>query len=143
MYGDGGLYHPLEYGFIVGALLPVPAYFLSKRFPNSGVRYVHVPLILYGALGWAPYNLTYVWPALVVGAFFNYYVKRRFSLWWQKYAYVLTSSFSTGVGISAIVIFFAVQYKAVNFHWWGNTVSNSGCDASQCPLLKVPASGHF
>lgn len=143
IYGDGGIYHPLEYGFIVGALLPVPFYFLAKRFPNSWVRYIHVPLILGGTLNWAPYNLSYVWPSLIVGFLFNYYVRRHYEIWWQKYAYVLTSSLSCGIGISGLVIFFAVQYKVVNIDWWGNNVPYAGCDSNECPLLAIPEIGHF
>lgn len=143
MYGDHGIYHPLEWGFLAGALLPVPFYFLAKRFPNSWVRYINIPLILSGILWWAPYNFTYAWPALVVGYFFNYYVKRRYERWWQKYAYVLSSSFSCGIGIAGLVIFFAVQFHAVDINWWGNNVPYSGCDNDGCPLLAIPEIGHF
>lgn len=145
IYGDGGIYHPLTYGFLVGALLPIPFYFLSKRFPNSWLRYVHVPVLLYGALEWAPYNLTYVWSPFVVGFFVNYYVKSRYIGWWQKYAYVLTSALASGMAVSAIIIFFAVQYKAVDINWWGNTVSYAGVDGGSfsCVLKEIPDVGHF
>lgn len=143
IYGNGGIYHPLEYGFLIGALLPVPFWLLAKRFPNSWVRYVHVPLLLNGVLWWAPYNFTYAWPSLCVGFVFNYYIKRRWSYWWQKYAYVMTSSFSCAIGIAGIIIFFAVQFHPVTLNWWGNTVSYLGCDYGSCPLLPMPKSGHF
>ncbi|CAG8222240.1 unnamed protein product [Penicillium salamii] len=143
IYGDNGIYHPLEWGFLVGALLPIPFYFLAKRYPNSWVRYVHIPIVLNGALNWAPYNFTYAWPAMVVGFGVNYYVRRHYEMWWQKYAYVLTSSFSCGIGIAGLVIFFAVQFKAVDINWWGNTVSYNGCDNDGCALLPIPEIGHF
>ncbi|CAI7657164.1 unnamed protein product [Penicillium glandicola] len=143
IYGENGIYHPLEWGFLVGALLPIPVYFLAKRYPNSWIRYIHIPLMLNGALWWAPYNFTYAWPALVVGFGFNYYVKRNYERWWQKYAYVLSSSFSCGIGIAGLVIFFAVQYHVVDINWWGNTVSYAGCDSNECALLPIPAVGHF
>ncbi|KAL1969891.1 hypothetical protein VTN77DRAFT_7400 [Rasamsonia byssochlamydoides] len=143
IYGDGGIYHPLEWGFLVGALLPIPFYFLSKRFPRSWVRYIHIPLVLNGALWYCPYNISYVWPSLLVGFAFNYYIKRRYTGWWQKYAYVLTSSFSAAIAIAAIVIFFALEYHGVALNWWGNTVPYAGCDSNQCPLKAIPESGHF
>lgn len=145
IYGNGGLYHPLNYGFLIGALLPVPFYFLSKRFSNSWLRYVHVPVLLYGALNWAPYNMTYVWPAFVIGWIVNHYVRGRYIAWWQKYAYVLTTALGSGVAISAIIIFFAVQYKSVNIDWWGNNVPFAGVDGGTypCVLKAIPDSGHF
>ncbi|OQE03698.1 hypothetical protein PENSOL_c001G03443 [Penicillium solitum] len=143
IYGDHGIYHPLEWGFLAGALLPVPFYFLAKRFPDSWIRYINIPLILSGILLWAPYNFTYAWSALVVGYVFNYYVKRRYERWWQKYAYVLSSSFSCGIGIAGLVIFFAVQFHAVDINWWGNNVPYIGCDNDGCPLLPIPEIGHF
>lgn len=143
VYGPGGLYHPLSYGFIVGALLPIPVYFLTKRYPNSFLKYVHVPLFIGGGIFWSPLNYSYVWPAVVIGFAMNYIIKNRWSLWWQKYAYVLTASFSSATGLSAIIVFFAVQYKIVDFSWWGNTVSYAGCDGKGCPLKKLGFGEHF
>lgn len=143
IYGDTGIYHPLEWGFLVGALLPIPFYLLTKRFPGSWVRYIHVPLLLNGVLYYCPYNISYVWPTVLVGFAFNYYIKHRYTRWWQKYAYVLTSSFMAGIAIAAIVIFFAVEYHQVQLNWWGNTVSYAGCDDKACTLKEIPASGHF
>jgi OPT family small oligopeptide transporter len=143
IFGDGGIYHPLEYGFLVGALLPVPFYFLTKKFPRSWVKYVHVPLMLAGVTWYTPYNISYVWPTVMVGFTFNYYIKHRYTAWWQKYAYVMTSSFAAGIAIAAIIIFFAVQFHSVPINWWGNTVQYAGCDGNACTLKAIPASGHF
>jgi hypothetical protein len=147
MFGAGGIYNPLEWGFLIGALLPIPVYFLARRFPNSLIRYIHVPLLLYGVLNWAPYNFAYVWPAVVVGFIFNFYIKRHFLAWWQCYAYVLTSSLAVGMSISGIVIFFAVQYKDLQINWWGNTVSYAGVDGggstNACVYKQIPEVGYF
>ncbi|RDW89690.1 hypothetical protein BP6252_01722 [Coleophoma cylindrospora] len=146
MYGAGRIYNPLEWGFLVGALLPVPFYFLSKRYPSSWVKYIHIPVILYGPLWWAPYNWSYMQPCLIAAFIFNYYIKRRYLDWWQRYAYVLTSSLAVGLSISAIIIFFAVEYHAVNINWWGNNVPYAGVDGGgigTCTLLQVPEGGHF
>lgn len=47
----------MEYGQITG----------YRGYPNSWIRYINIPLILSGILWWAPYNITYAWPALMVG----------------------------------------------------------------------------
>lgn len=139
-----GIYGPTLYGFLWGALLPIPFYFLAKRFPTSWVRNIHIPVFLSGPLNLAPYNNSYLlsgmWPAFI----FNVWIKRRYQGWWQKYALALTTAFQVGLALSALIIFFAVQYKTVNIDWWGNDVSFAGVDGGgECAIRSVPASGHF
>ncbi|PYH89621.1 OPT oligopeptide transporter family [Aspergillus ellipticus CBS 707.79] len=141
LFGEGKIYNSVLYGFLVGALFPIPFYLITKWFPRSPLRYVYTPLLFAGLSNISPYNATYAWAPLVVGFFFNYIIKRRFLAWWEKYAYVFTSAMSCGVAISAIIIFFAVEYHAVNINWWGNEVSYVGCDNDGCPLLTIPAGG--
>ncbi|PNY26829.1 Glutathione transporter 1 [Tolypocladium capitatum] len=145
IFSAGQIYNPLGWGFLAGALLPIPFYFLQKWYPNSWVRYIHVPVILYGPLSLSPYNLTQMWPGFCLAIFFNYYIKTRLLGWWQKYAYVLTGALSTGIAISGIVIFFAVQFHEVDVNWWGNSVSNAGVDGGgselPCVLKQVPHGG--
>ncbi|RFU36073.1 hypothetical protein B7463_g213, partial [Scytalidium lignicola] len=147
IFGAGGIYNPLEWGFLVGALLPIPFYFLAKRFPNSWVRYIHIPLVLYGPLNWAPYNFSYMWPSFMAGFVFNWWIKRRYLAWWAKYAYVLSSSLAVGLAVGGIVIFFAVQFHEVDINWWGNTVPYAGVDgggsANACTYLPIPEQGFF
>ncbi|KAG2019360.1 hypothetical protein GB937_005274 [Aspergillus fischeri] len=81
----GACTKPLEYGFLIGALLPIPFYFLAKRYSKSWLRYINIHVILRGVM-WAPYNFSYVWPTVVVGFIVNYYIKRRYSAWWKTYA---------------------------------------------------------
>ncbi|KAJ5752388.1 OPT oligopeptide transporter [Penicillium odoratum] len=141
LFAEGTMYNATLYGFLCGALLPVPFYLLSKYYPKSGARYIYSPLLLYGMMNFAPYNLTYAVAPLLVGTVFNFYIKRHYLAWWEKYAYVLTSSFGAALAISAVIIFFAVEYHPVSVKWWGNSVSYAGCDDSGCTLLAVPAGG--
>lgn len=97
--------------------------------------------MFYGICDIAPYNVTYAWCPMVVGFIFNYWIKRRWQAWWEKYAYVFTTAMSCGVAISAIIIFFAVEYKEVDLNWWGNEVSYAGCDNDGCALLAIPEGG--
>lgn len=139
-----GTYGPTLWGFLIGAVLPVPFYFLAKRFPNSWVRQIHIPVLLSGALNLAPYNMTYLTTCIWVAWLFNVYIKKRYPGWWQKYALVLTTSLNVGVALSAIIIFFAVQYKPKNISWWGNNVPYAGVDGSDgCILKTLPDGGHF
>ncbi|KAJ5902554.1 OPT oligopeptide transporter [Penicillium taxi] len=141
LFAAGQRYNTTLYGFVIGLVVPIPFYLTSKYFPRSGARYVYSPLLFYGMMNFAPYNLTYVIAPLIVGFVFNYYIKRHYLAWWEKYAYVLTSSFGAAIAISGIIIFFAVQYHEVDISWWGNNVPFAGCDNSGCARLPIPATG--
>ncbi|VVT54355.1 uncharacterized protein SAPINGB_P004034 [Magnusiomyces paraingens] len=132
-----GLYPVLRWCFLIGGLLPFPIAFLRRRFPRY-TRYVHPTLILGGMLGYAPYNLSYFTGGLYFAVLFNYYLRTRYQLWWEKYNYVLSASLTTGVALSAIIIFFSVQYHDKKLVWWGNTVASSGLDAAAKPRLTIP-----
>ncbi|KAJ7488401.1 OPT-domain-containing protein [Mycena latifolia] len=141
MFGSGGIYNPLLYCFLIGAVLPVPFYYLRKRVKIF--EYIHLPVLLTGGLSWAPYNLANIWPAVPIAWVFNVYIKRRYVAWWSKYNYITTTAFSSAIAISAIVIFFAVEWPNVNIIWSGNTRPFEGCDGNGCTRLTVPDGGFF
>lgn len=84
LYGFHGLYHTSLYGFLMGAILPIPFYLLSRwRYPQ--LRHVYTPLLLSGGIFWAPVNLSWLIPSLYVGYVFQVYVKRKHFEWWTNY----------------------------------------------------------
>jgi hypothetical protein len=50
MFGAGALYNSLLYGFLVGAILPIPFFLLRKKYKLF--EYVHIPVLLTGGLVW-------------------------------------------------------------------------------------------
>lgn len=114
LFGTKALYNPMLYFMLIGAILPVPFFFLSKRWPKSWLRYVNIPVMLTGAsyippgtgsvcLHLATHLLTlhdrinYVsW--FIVGFIFQYWLRRFRFRWWSKvsnnsgltYAHLLT-----------------------------------------------------
>ncbi|KAJ6549825.1 OPT-domain-containing protein [Mycena capillaripes] len=141
MFGAGGIYSSLLYCFLIGAVIPIPVYLLRKRV--KAFEYLHLPVLITGGLIWAPGNMANVWPAVPVAYFFNVFVKKRYLAWWSKYNYITTTAFSSAIAISAVVIFFALQWPAVEINWSGNIRPFSGCDGDGCPLFPIPESGTF
>jgi hypothetical protein len=64
---------------------------------------------------------------------------------------VLTSSLTAAIGLSAIIMFFALQWPGVSLDWWGNNVAYAGVDGGgwtdddgnpvSCGLRQIPDGG--
>jgi len=128
----------------IGAIAPIPLYFLARRFPLSFWRFVNVPMIFAGAGGIPPASgINYVsW--LLVGFIFNFCIRRMHFRWWMRYNYILSAALDAGLVLSMAVIFFTLQVwtpGGVNINWWGNNVWMNTADANGIPLKPFPASG--
>ncbi|KAK9244374.1 OPT oligopeptide transporter protein-domain-containing protein [Lipomyces tetrasporus] len=136
------MYPLLKYAFLFGALFGIGFWYVRKRYTKY-LRHVHPVIILSGINRYgATYNLSYFTPGFYVGFIFNYYIRRRYLAWWSKYNYILTSGLTGGMAFSAILNFFAVQYKPKRLLWWGNRVSNAGADgAGTASLYQAPPEG--
>ncbi|KAI0321348.1 OPT oligopeptide transporter [Amylostereum chailletii] len=142
VFGPGSTYYPIMWFFLIGAFLPIPFYFLARRYPRSMWRYVHVPV----AVG----TLVIVPPAtgiqfssfFIVGLIFQWYIRRFHFRWWMRYNYLLSSGLDAGVIIGLFVIFLVIQLPkgGIELNWWGKEVWLNTADAMGLPL-KVPAPG--
>jgi len=119
MFGPGTLYHSLMWWFIIGALIPIPTWLISRRYPDSWFQYIHWPVIL-GATAIMPPAQPVMYPSwFIVGFFFQFYLYRYRHEWWRKFNYVFSAAMDSGVAISGVIIFFAFQYHPVTLDWWG------------------------
>ncbi|KAG0150618.1 hypothetical protein CROQUDRAFT_652218 [Cronartium quercuum f. sp. fusiforme G11] len=137
----GALYQVCIYGFLIGAIVPFIPWLAAKKWPRSGWSMIHTPIIISGFLAFAPENLAYYTPTVPLALFFQGYVKRRFTAWYEKYALTLTAGISAGIAIFGLVYFFAFQMNGQSWDWAGNTIYEAGCDGQACPLKEVPKEG--
>jgi OPT family small oligopeptide transporter len=139
------LYPVLKYSFLIGALIPIPFYIAKRYWNPRWLRQFSPMLFMLGMINFfAPYNLGYAIPALYVSFFFMHYIRNRYTAWFEKYVYVLTAALSAGMALSAVIIFFAVQYESRTLSWWGNDVIYAGIDGSgTAALLPLPSQGYF
>src|ERR1700722_11446277 len=141
MFGKGSIYSPLLYAFLVGALLPVLAWLLMKKFPKAKwLEHVHFPIML-SATAIMPPAPPGNYPSwLLAGFFFNYILVRYAHSWWKRYAYVFSAAMDCGVAFGVIIIFFALQNNNINFPtWWGT----GGRTGDGCPLSHANYSGLY
>ncbi|KAJ7506577.1 OPT oligopeptide transporter protein-domain-containing protein [Mycena galericulata] len=144
LFSPGGMYNPLLYGFLIGAILPIPFYYLARRYPLSYWRYVNIP-VFFGGVAAIPGASAYNYAAwALTGFIFNFVIRRRHFRWWMRYNYILSAGLDAGVAICLVVMFFAVQYPkgGITLNWWGNTVWQNTADALGTPLL-VSETGTF
>jgi OPT family oligopeptide transporter len=151
IFGPGAPYNVVTWFAPVGLVLPLVVFAAARRWPRSAWRNVNAPVLLAGQLGWAPYNWTYMQGSLVLALFFNGFLKRRRTAWWQRYAYVLSASFTAAIGVAGLVMFFGLQQWDVRVRWWGNSVYKQGVDFGglrdssgdvvRCANLAMPPGG--
>jgi OPT family small oligopeptide transporter len=120
--------------------------------PASSILSVLNPAIaLSGALTWAGnQNLTYATLGLYAAWLFQFYLKRRYTAWWGKYAYLVFAGLSVGVAVSGLIVTLVFSFGAgqgVEFTWWGNSVAREGVDFqlynNNASLLVLPEDGFF
>ncbi|KAL1617046.1 hypothetical protein SLS54_008041 [Diplodia seriata] len=143
VFGAHGQYTVLLSAFPVGAAIPFAFYLLQRRLPRTHwFRRAHPIPLLNGGTAWSPYNIAYVWPAVLPGWLSMAYLRTRHLAFWAKYNYVVSAAFSTAIAVAAVVIFFAVEYNGYAVEWWGNG-AESGCESKACTRLKLPAGEYF
>lgn len=126
-----GVYPVLKWCFLLGALLVVPMAWFKKRGPTKYTKYFQPTIIIGGFLVYAPYNLLYFTGGLYLSYIFMYHIKRNYTLWWEKYNYILTGALSAGVAFSAFIIFITVQHNDAELDWWGNRLSKMGIEGAR------------
>ncbi|KDQ31294.1 OPT superfamily [Pleurotus ostreatus PC15] len=143
-FSKGQTYYALTFFFLLGAVCPIIAWILTRRFPESWIRYLKHSVIFSGTGSIPPANAVNYVTWSIVGFIFQYVIRRRHFSWWTKYNYVLSAALDSGVAIATVFIFFCLQYPAngtIGKHtvqaWWGNTVHKHTADAHGTPLRSV------
>ncbi|KOM27501.1 hypothetical protein LR48_Vigan432s000600 [Vigna angularis] len=132
LFGPGGLYRNLVWLFLIGAVLPVPIWVLSKIYPGKKwIRFINIPVISNGFAGMPPATPTNLASWLLTGTIFNYFVFRYNKRWWQKYNYVLSAGLDAGTAFMGVLILFALQNSSHKLKWWGSEIDH-------CPLATCP-----
>jgi len=143
-FSSGQIYSALTFFFLIGFLCPLVAWMIHLKWPNSFIRYINFPVIFSGTGAIPPASAINYVPWAIVGFIFQYVIRRRNFAWWTKYNYVLSAAMDAGVAISAVLIFFCLQYPrggsigANNIAtWWGNTVYANTADGNKTPMISL------
>ena len=143
MFGNGGFYTMLMIGWPLGIVFTLITWFIQRKFRGHGwVRQIHPIAMLWGAINFSPYNLSYYIPSVWIAWLSWIWCKRRFLGFWSKYNFVLSAAFGAGVSVAAVVLYFALDMHGVEFDWWGNSVGRDSVDSVGFTLFEITG-GHF
>ncbi|CAK5269213.1 unnamed protein product [Mycena citricolor] len=149
-FSSGQIYYALTFFFLIGFLCPLIAWLCTLRWPNSWLRYLNFPVIFSGTGLIPPANSNNYVPWAIVGFLFQYVIRRRHFSWWTKYNYVLSAALDSGVAVSAVLIFFILQYprngtigQSTIQQWWGNTVWLNTADGEKTPMISLAPGERF
>ncbi|KAH9986091.1 OPT oligopeptide transporter [Russula compacta] len=139
LFSSGTTYYSLIWFFAIGVVLPIPFYYLARRYPRSFWRYVIIPVVLNSPGNVPPANGIMFMSSLIVGFIFQWFMRRFHFRWWLRYNYLLATGLDAGTIIGLIVIFSSVQLPkgGFNVNWWGNRVWQNTADAKMVPLKSL------
>ncbi|KAF9354442.1 hypothetical protein BGX26_007721 [Mortierella sp. AD094] len=144
MFSSQGPYGFVFWGFLIGAIVPVIQWGLSKRFPNG--RWDRFNLsVLFAGIGFYVGGYTNGFFFSLITAFiFGFYILRYRKAWWSKYTFILAVSLDAGAAITGLVLFLffsggispKIEVNAPS--WWANHLSPEGDNA---PYMDVNRCG--
>jgi hypothetical protein len=132
MFSIGRTYQWIVLALPLGFFLPLPFYFLHRRFPNMGFDYFVTPVICW-YLGYLSVGInSSVTFSFALGFFVQFYVRKKHPKWFLKYNYILAAAISGGTELLVFVTTFAVQGAsgtAIPFPpYWGNNFQSGNFD---------------
>lgn len=144
MFGPGAIFSWINWFWLIGAVLPVIQYFVAKRYPRSIARYVFFPA-LFGVGGMIPpATVWFLTNWLIVGWFFQIYIKSRYPGWWSRYTYVLSGALDVGNAVCLVLVALSLGLSgAVIPEWWGSTAIFETKDALRTAVTKKLPAGEF
>lgn len=132
MFNSGSMYQWIVLALPLGFVLPLPFYFLHRRFPAAGFNYIITPVICW-YLGYLSVGInSSVMVYFIIGFVVQFWVRKRYPEWFLKYNYIVAAAISGGTELLVFVTTFAVQGAsgvAVPFPpYWGNNFQKGNVD---------------
>ncbi|KAK3835832.1 MAG: OPT oligopeptide transporter protein-domain-containing protein [Linnemannia elongata] len=132
MFNSDGQYGYAYYGFLIGAVLPIILWALSKKWPNVPWHKVNVSIIAGGMGGFPNGFVTGVTGSVIVCLVWQFWLYRYHKNWWSKYTFILSAALDTGAAFTGLFLFVFIsggisdklRFDAPS--WWGNYVFPDG-----------------
>ncbi|KAG9327774.1 hypothetical protein KVV02_000220 [Mortierella alpina] len=144
MFALDGKYGFVYLGFVIGLVIPVILWALSKRFPSIEWSKFNVAIIAGGMSAFPNGYAVGIFPSVIVCVIFQYYIFRYHKGWWKKYVFILSAALDTGAAFTGLIIFLFLgggissKLSVTIPSWWANHVAEDGTNA---PYLAVDRCG--
>ncbi|CAF4710473.1 unnamed protein product [Rotaria sp. Silwood1] len=123
----------LLWAFLVGALLPIPGWVLSRWTRFTWLRHLHWPLILI-TISWMPALLSagalFTWLLIGLTVYFSV---GKYS-WCGRYIYLASGALDLGVNLTQIIVNTAFINRRHPFPAWRGAKHNNGWDSCTLAL---------
>ncbi|GJJ70241.1 hypothetical protein EMPS_02590 [Entomortierella parvispora] len=146
MFSSEGNYGFVFYGFVLGAIIPIILWALSKKFPNVQWGKFNIALVASG-MSFFPYGLTQsVLVCIITFMISQFYLHRYHKNWWNKYIFILSAALDTGAAFTGLVVFLFLgggvspTLSVAVPSWWANYYTPEGNNA---PYLFTDRCGAF
>ncbi|KAG0317734.1 hypothetical protein BGZ99_006120 [Dissophora globulifera] len=144
MFSSQGNYGFVFYGLVIGAVIPVMQWGLSKRFPHVAWSKFNISIIAGGMTAFPNGYVVGVLPSIIVCVVFQFYLFRYHKGWWSKYTFILSAALDTGAAFTGLFIFLFLgggispKLSVSVPSWWANYYTPEGDNA---PYLMVDRCG--
>ncbi|KAF9929028.1 hypothetical protein FBU30_001937 [Linnemannia zychae] len=148
MFSVEGGYSFVYYGFLIGAVLPIILWRLSKKFPSIRWQKINITIIAGGMSAYSNGLTQGILGSLIVCIIWQFWLFRYHKNWWSKYTFILSAALDTGAAFTGLFIFIffsgGISSKLVIKAptWWGNYVLPDESNGVYANINRCGAAGH-
>ncbi|KAH7677425.1 Oligopeptide transporter OPT protein [Dioscorea alata] len=136
LYYPNGLYSSVYYFFLIGFIMPVIVWLLTRMFPaRKWIRLVNFPIIFSAGAKLLPATAVNYWSWFATGILFHCVVLRKFGVEWIEKGFLLSVALDIGSVIAGLVLSVTLQLGGVyGLNWWGLDLDDH-CPLAVCPTI--------
>ncbi|KAF9074600.1 OPT oligopeptide transporter protein-domain-containing protein [Rhodocollybia butyracea] len=140
MFSPGKTYYMVPVALALGALMPIPHYFLHRKFPkNQFLANFNTGIVMQYSCFLSVGINSSVNTSTFLGIMSQWWVRRKYPRWFTKYNYIIAGSLDGGTQVISFILNLAIFGAAgptVFFpNWWGNDFSLSADRCAPPPDL--------
>ncbi|KAJ7477336.1 OPT oligopeptide transporter protein-domain-containing protein [Mycena latifolia] len=120
------VYHPLTYGFVVGAVAPLLIWLAHRKFPRWSLDKCNTTIFFASSATFRGNISTGPFTSILIGTVWNFWLFRYRHQLWKMWAYISGAALDTGFNANLLFIFVAFGSSGITMaNWWGNNASST------------------
>jgi len=144
MFGKDSQYHFIYWGFLIGAVIPVIQWGLSKKYPSVRWSTFNIAVFAGGMSAYPGGLIIGIVCGLAVCLIWQGWLFHYHKNWWSKYTFILSAALDTGAAFTGLFLFLFLQgglhpKLAYNLPSWFMNYYNE--DGNNAPYMRVDRCG--